>query len=287
MNGLNFVRTRCNISVSELADILDVSRQAINLWEKGKKPVPEERKSQLTEYFGVEKEYFGEITEKQKQILLEKAMFRCIEGDKEYYTYKACPPDADGRTMIYFPGDKETSVDEDYLQMQRHMKNTLEKASEIIRYYDWGKGTEAKSINIRRGCRIYDGINQIMDEIPKQETLNRMLYFHEIDSIIQAILLSQDLITKEDAQTEEEHMMLCYDNREWISSLARIFREHWEGQKAELNQETKGGTKKSSDNSDETPEDLTERIAYAESQNREIRNGNSGIKKDETIGIFC
>lgn len=287
MNGLNLVRTRCNISVSELADILGVSRQAINLWEKGKKPVPEERKSQLAEYFGVEKEYFGEITEEQKQVLLEKAMFRRIEGDKEYYLYKPCPPDADGLTMICFPGDKETSVDEDYLQMQRHMKNTLEKASEIIRYYDRGKGTEAKTINIRRGCRIYDGINQIMDEMPKQEILNRMLYFHEIDSIIQAILLSQDLITEEDVQPEAEHMMSCYDNSEWISFLAKIFGEHWEGRKAELNQEAKGVAKKSSDNSDEPPEDLAERIAYAESQNREIRNGSDGIKKDETFGLFC
>ena len=52
MNGLNFIRTRCNISLSELADILDVSRQQISAWENGVKPICQKRLSQLSKYFG-------------------------------------------------------------------------------------------------------------------------------------------------------------------------------------------------------------------------------------------
>ena len=39
MNGLTYIRTRCNISQSELADILQVSKQAISMWENGKKEI--------------------------------------------------------------------------------------------------------------------------------------------------------------------------------------------------------------------------------------------------------
>ena len=76
MNGLKYIRTRCNISLSELAEIIGVTRQALNSWENGKKDIPEQRREQLASFFGVEKEYFGEISEEKKKYLLEKAMFR-------------------------------------------------------------------------------------------------------------------------------------------------------------------------------------------------------------------
>lgn len=37
MNGLKYIRTQCNFSLSELAERLDVSRQIISAWENGKK----------------------------------------------------------------------------------------------------------------------------------------------------------------------------------------------------------------------------------------------------------
>ena len=67
MNGLKYIRTRCNLSLSELADMIGVSRQALSSWENGKKDIPEQRSDQLAEFFGIGKEYFGEISEKEKQ----------------------------------------------------------------------------------------------------------------------------------------------------------------------------------------------------------------------------
>lgn len=57
MNGLKFIRTRCNISLSELADVLSVSRQQISAWENGVKPISHKRLSQLSKYFGVDEKY--------------------------------------------------------------------------------------------------------------------------------------------------------------------------------------------------------------------------------------
>ena len=44
MNGLKYIRTRCNLSLSELADMIGVSRQALSSWENGKKDIPEQRR---------------------------------------------------------------------------------------------------------------------------------------------------------------------------------------------------------------------------------------------------
>ena len=63
MNGLKYIRTQCNFSLSELAERLDVSRQIISAWENGKKEIPEARKEQLAEFFGIDKCFFDEITE--------------------------------------------------------------------------------------------------------------------------------------------------------------------------------------------------------------------------------
>ena len=69
MNGLKYIRTRCNLSLSELADMIGVSRQALSSWENGKKDIPEQRSDQLAEFFGIGKEYFGEISESNVSIL--------------------------------------------------------------------------------------------------------------------------------------------------------------------------------------------------------------------------
>ena len=61
MNGLRYIRTQCNFSLSELADRLDVSRQIISAWENGKKEIPEARKVQMAEFFGIDKSFFDDI----------------------------------------------------------------------------------------------------------------------------------------------------------------------------------------------------------------------------------
>ena len=66
MNGLKFIRTQCNLSLNNVAQTLNVSRQIVSAWENGKKDIPKERKEQLANYFGInapmkqrsEKSYF-------------------------------------------------------------------------------------------------------------------------------------------------------------------------------------------------------------------------------------
>lgn len=72
MNGLKYIRTKCNYSQRALAEVMGVSRQAINMWENSKKLPSKERKEDLCNIFGIDNsDYFGEITDEQHQKLKE------------------------------------------------------------------------------------------------------------------------------------------------------------------------------------------------------------------------
>ena len=80
MNGLKYIRTRCNLSLNELSEMIGVTRQAMSAWENDRKEIPEQRKEQLGEFFGIDKEFFGEITDEEKEYLLGKAMLSIPPG---------------------------------------------------------------------------------------------------------------------------------------------------------------------------------------------------------------
>lgn len=75
MNGLTYIRKLCNLSSCDVADILGVSRQAVSSWENGK-IIPEDRLKQLSNYFGVQENYFSEITDEDKEYLAQLPMVR-------------------------------------------------------------------------------------------------------------------------------------------------------------------------------------------------------------------
>ena len=47
MNGLKFIRTQCNLSLNNVAQTLNVSRQIVSAWENGKKDIPKERADEV------------------------------------------------------------------------------------------------------------------------------------------------------------------------------------------------------------------------------------------------
>ena len=52
INGLKYLRTRCNYSQHELAEILDVTDAMISKWENDNKVISEERQEELAETIG-------------------------------------------------------------------------------------------------------------------------------------------------------------------------------------------------------------------------------------------
>ena len=69
MNGLKYFRNQViNKTMDDLAVQIDVTRQAIYMWESEKKNIPELRLKQLSELSGIPEKYFlvKELSEKDK-----------------------------------------------------------------------------------------------------------------------------------------------------------------------------------------------------------------------------
>lgn len=88
MNGLKYIRTRCNISLSELAEIIGVTRQALNSWENGKKDIPEQRREQLASFFVSKKNILGRYRKKKRNIFLKKRCFGMMTMEKKHIDIK-------------------------------------------------------------------------------------------------------------------------------------------------------------------------------------------------------
>lgn len=88
MNGLKYIRTRCNISLSELAEIIGVTRQALNSWENGKKDIPEQRREQLASFLVSKKNILGIYRKKKRNIFLKKRCFGMMTMKKKHIDIK-------------------------------------------------------------------------------------------------------------------------------------------------------------------------------------------------------
>ena len=75
------------MSLNELADILDVSRQQVSAWENGVKTISQKRLRQLSEYFGVDEKFFLDISEDDKEFIVSKALYRRQDNEKEVYCF--------------------------------------------------------------------------------------------------------------------------------------------------------------------------------------------------------
>lgn len=289
MNGLKYIRTRCNISLSELAEIIGVTRQALNSWENGKKDIPEQRREQLASFFGVEKEYFGEISEEKKKYLLEKAMFRYDDHGKETYRYKI--PDGvekSDQVEMCFIGDREISLDEEYILAQRKKQEVLEKIADIIKWTDHAGSIESQVVCINRGCMVYGMINSMMDEMRGMRPYLKMPFFYELVDVWKAMLLAYGLIDESDISYLDKKGYYCGEDGEWILWLSEQIKSHWDKEFAfhenhHQNIKRKKGEKRSSDLSKiKKNMSLEERIADAEDCNRQFMKeqmGQQQIKK--------
>ena len=122
-----------------------------------------------------------------------------------------------------------TSLEEDYIRAENRMIKVLHGAEDAIRYYGRPQKIEDKTGNINRGCKVYEALNMIMGEMPKQELQNRALYFHEVEGILNALCLSQGLVAEDDLP---EHEGFYYYDKDWVVFLAQLFENHWELKKS-------------------------------------------------------
>ena len=239
MNGLNFIRTRCNISLSELADILDVSRQQISAWENGVKPICQKRLSQLSKYFGVDEKYFLEISEADKEFILSKGLYRRQDREKECYSFiKLGEIEEDYKYRSFLYPDFEKSLDGMLIEAKKKKKDTLDNIEYVMKYF----GKTDKIIEevgaINRGCKVYDLLTTYMNQMPNEAPGMSMVFYYMVRNVLFSLLISQDLMTREELDKEftYDKGIPLYDDRSWICELAEIFKKKYD-EKREISKE--------------------------------------------------
>ena len=226
LNGLKYIRTRCNLSSSELANILGITRQALSSWENEKKEIPEQRLKELEEYFGLERKYFGEISELDIEYILGKAMFRYDVNGKEAYRFK---PEQDYDSYewaeMYFERNREISLDEELALAKKKKQETIEKIEDIIKWSD--SPYRVDQINLtRRNCEIYGMINDLMEHLRKTNNRLKVPFFYELKNVWKAMLLAYGLLDTSELEYRESKER-CGEDGEWIIELADILKNHW------------------------------------------------------------
>ena len=230
MNGLKYIRTRCNLSLIELADMIGVSRQALSSWENGRKDIPEQRLDQLAEFFGVNREFLGEISDEMKNDLIDKAMFRYDENGKEYYRFR--PQEGvtslDQTRVSFFFDNSQKSLDEEYILARHKKQEMLEAIKNIIKWTENAGSISAQIVCINRGCYVYGMINEMMEEMKKKDAHLKMPFFYELVDVWKAMLVAYGIIDKEEISKCDRKKSYCGEDREWILELSKQIKEHWD-----------------------------------------------------------
>lgn len=241
MNGLKFIRTRCNISLSELADTLDVSRQQVSAWENGIKPISQKRLSQLSKYFGVDKKYFLEISEDDKEFIISKGLYRRQDTEKECYSFiKLGEMEEDFKYRPFLYPDFEESLDEQLIQAKKKKKETFDRIENVMAYFGKPDKIVEEVSAINRGCKIYDTLTTYMNQMPNEAPGMSMTLYTMARNILFSLLISQDLMTKEELEKEFEYErgIPLYDDVSWVYEQAEVFKKKYD-EKRKIVEETR------------------------------------------------
>lgn len=237
MNGLQYIRIRCNLSLSELAEQMGVTRQAVSSWENGKKDIPKQRKKDLATYFGIDEKYIGQISEEDKEVLLDKAMFRLDIDGKEKYTYKPDPlkPDA----PICFLGEMSETLDESFNKAKQRKKELIDEIDSLI---DGGKAScLVEHIGeINRGCKTFEIMTTLLKQVPLQGRFMQVPFRLEMQNVFDAMLIAYAGKDKDELREYlKQDGINEYQDYEFIMQLADIISIHW-NQKKEMYDEMYG-----------------------------------------------
>ena len=197
MNGLTYIRLRCNLSQTFLSQKLGVTRQAINLWESRTAPPPAKRLKQLTEFLGIDAKYFGEITEEQCREIDAIPAYRHEEDGRTYFCYVAHPEfcrDPDMKRFLV-PPDSDVSAplisfDERYQIVRQEMRELLEAIDGLTETSRHPMGTIERIAATNRTRHIFAPLVESVRGYVLDETISpahRMIYYYLLLEVMTSI----------------------------------------------------------------------------------------------------
>lgn len=226
VNGLKFIRIRCNLSLNDTASLLGVTRQALSSWENEKKEIPEQRLVELENHFGLDKKFFGEISDADIDFLLSQPMFRYNLNGKETYRYKPEQKLPLSQQCKYYFENRDITLEDEYAAAKKKKQEVLNKIDDIIQWTE--SPNRADNINlINRNCAIYEMINDLLEKLRNTKNPLKVPFLYELKNTWRAMLLAYGII-EEGELDYRENRENCSEDGEWIIKLAQILKQHWD-----------------------------------------------------------
>lgn len=202
MNGLRFIRTQCNLSLNDIATVLGVSRQMVSSWENGEKEISRERAAQLSEYFGIDEKYFGEIEEHQKDEILQTTMYRWYKQNEEYFLFRPCKESRErenGRSYtVRF--ERTESLSNEWKEKKRLQKEMVHQINEQIsgspKY-----NLQDQILAVNRGNKYYRYCVENYEAIFEKSPTQKMCYYFRVLEVMKALGIALG-IEEDPEQTE-------------------------------------------------------------------------------------
>lgn len=230
MNSLEYIRTYCNISQSFLAELIGVSRQSIYLWERQRKELPQKRRKQLSELFGLDESFFGEINEETIKELYKKKAYPHLLDGKKYFCFVP-HENAVYRigTFLHDPNcvpsaiEIPTSLNDKLDICKNNIQSLLETIQKLSEQFD-SDSTVQSSIGCRnRIYRVFSDLVCTIEQIATKPPEYKMIYWNTLWDTITALNLGFGVIEEDDFDKENDTSDNPWSTSvTWIINTAQI-----------------------------------------------------------------
>lgn len=158
MLGIEYIRTQLEMSITDLAKLLSVSRQIVSKWEKGEKKIPDKRLQELSEICGIPEKYFSKELDFADKINItslinrekDDALISDIYNESSEQLFETIQDDNIAEIEKIYNEDKET-----YIALIDYCKEKITVAQRKLIM------DVSKSENIARNSYSYDDIKKL------------------------------------------------------------------------------------------------------------------------------
>ena len=232
MNGLKYIREKSNISKSDLAGRMGVTRQSVTLWENGKRKPGTKHLEWLSRFYGIDEKWFGDLSEGDMSVLKEMRMYQHFDCDKEYYSFI---PEKDGWVEISVTcGDMEPMPDDRYVAVVKEHRLFMKRVEGYLQFESQDKAClDDMIITEERGMSEIGTFLDLMSSVTKvgaEGTYLKVPLRYEIMTAMYAMMIASDQFSTDEVKEKYS----SYFNGEGISidadymnELADIMNKHW------------------------------------------------------------
>ena len=182
-----------------------------------------------------------EISEEDKEFIISKGLYRRQDSKKECYSFiKLGEMEKDFKYRPFLYPNFDESLDEQYIQAKKKKKDTLDKIENVMAYFGKPDKIVDEVSAINRGCKVYDTLMAYMNQMPKEALGMSKSFYNMARNVLFSLLISQDLMTKEELEKEFEHERgnPLYDDVSWVYEQTEVFKKKYD-EKRKVVEETR------------------------------------------------